>query len=452
MTNEALVSCRPATLEDLPALRELYRRASLSNTADQQLLSDHPEFLELSGENVAAGRSRVAVLGDGTIAGFATTICSGEVVELEDIFVDPDHHRRSVGTHLVTDAAAVARRHSAHRIEVTANPAAVAFYLRNGFVAVGDMVLKYGRAVRMRLEVPELGLTRAAEQAQKAAARAGVTVTSVREISGLEELSGLFAETWGGAGGGPMNSHILRAMTLAGSYVAGAVQVGGGLVGGSAGFAAIGGGEPELHSHITAVRPAARGSGIGRALKLHQRAWSLDRGIEVVTWTFDPLVRRNAIFNIAGLAARPIGYLQNVYGNMRDDINRDDVSDRFWLRWELESDAVDAAAEGRSAGGGSAGGSGETAGDIERDARMLLSVSPSGAPELAPVLEIEPGVRYRVCVPRDIEAVRQRAPSVAAAWREETRAIFSEILESGGTVRIGASGDYVVERPADGAA
>jgi predicted GNAT superfamily acetyltransferase/N-acetylglutamate synthase-like GNAT family acetyltransferase len=445
---EAQVSCRWATLDDMPALREVFRRSSLSNAADHPLLVEHPEFLELSQEHIAAGRSRVAVSDQGTIVGFATTICTGPVAELEDLFVDPDHQHRSIGTFLLNDAAAVARRHSAYRIELTANPSSMNFYLRNGFVSLGDMVLKYGRAVRMRLEVPELGVSRAAEQAQKAAARAGVTVASVREIDALDEMSGLFEQTWGGHAT-PMNSHILRAMTLAGNYVAAAMQVGGGLVGASAGFAAIRGEEQEIHSHVTAVRPELRAAGIGRALKLHQRAWALDRAISIVTWTFDPLVRRNAIFNISRLGARPTAYLQNVYGsNMGDEINRDDLSDRFWLRWELESPAVDAAAEGArielviSDEGKDEGQAGQV--------RVLLSASPSGAPELEPVLEIEPGVRYTVSVPQDIEAMRRESPAMAAAWRQETRGVFSEILASGGTVSISPDGDYIVERGTEG--
>ena len=49
--------------------------------------------------------------------------------------------------------------------------------------------------------------------------------------------------------------------------------------------------------------PEARGTGIGRAIKLHQREWAAANGIATIVWTFDPLVRRNAWFNIAVLGA-----------------------------------------------------------------------------------------------------------------------------------------------------
>ncbi len=56
-------------------------------------------------------------------------------------------------------------------------------------------------------------------------------------------------------------------------------------------------------------------------MKLHQRAWAIARGIPVIEWTFDPLVARNAYFNIRKLGAMPVEYLPNFYGIMGDGIN-----------------------------------------------------------------------------------------------------------------------------------
>ena len=49
-----------------------------------------------------------------------------------------------------------------------------------------------------------------------------------------------------------------------------------------------------LHSHMLAALPDRRHRGVGYALKLAQRAQALDQGIDLVRWTFDPLVARNA--------------------------------------------------------------------------------------------------------------------------------------------------------------
>ena len=88
----------------------------------------------------------------------------------------------------------------------------------------------------------------------------------------------------------------------AGGYVAAAYD-GEQVVGGSLGFLARHLGEPALHSHVTGILPGVRRTGLGRAMKLHQRAWAAEHGLAWVTWTFDPLVRRNAWFNIGVLGA-----------------------------------------------------------------------------------------------------------------------------------------------------
>ena len=87
-----------------------------------------------------------------------------------------------------------------------------------------------------------------------------------------------------------------------------------------------------LHSHVT----ASSKPGAGFALKLHQREWARERGIEAITWTFDPLVRRNCVFNFEKLGAVAIEYLPNFYGSMKDDINRGDASDRLFAYWSVE--------------------------------------------------------------------------------------------------------------------
>jgi GNAT superfamily N-acetyltransferase len=143
---------RIAVAADLPALRRLYRRSSLSNECDRELMLAHPELVGPSGEAVAEGRTRVAVAADGTILGFATgrRLESG-VLELEDLFVDPAWMRRGVGRQLVNDVVALAERQGIVRIEVTANPHADAFYRSAGFVYVGETETQFGPAARMAL-------------------------------------------------------------------------------------------------------------------------------------------------------------------------------------------------------------------------------------------------------------------------------------------------------------
>jgi GNAT superfamily N-acetyltransferase len=98
-------------------------------------LRDHPEWLVLSDRGVLEGRTRVAVDEDGIVTGFATYLISAGVAELEDLFVDPPRMRQGTATALVLDISARLYDLGFQRMEVTANPHAVAFYEHLGFVA-----------------------------------------------------------------------------------------------------------------------------------------------------------------------------------------------------------------------------------------------------------------------------------------------------------------------------
>ena len=91
-----------------------------------------------------------------------------------------------------------------------------------------------------------------------------------------------------------------------------------------------------VHSHMLAAVPGRRHSGVGYAMKLAQRAMALDQGITLARWTFDPLIARNAHFNVTKLGAHCDRFNRNFYGEMSDSINAGDRSDRLVVRWDLE--------------------------------------------------------------------------------------------------------------------
>ncbi len=94
MAAEPLI--RSATADELPAIRDVFRRAALSNEGDRAWIEAHPDEFGLDETNVIEGRTRVAVV-DGQIVGFATLVGS----ELEDLFTDPDWMRQGIATALV---------------------------------------------------------------------------------------------------------------------------------------------------------------------------------------------------------------------------------------------------------------------------------------------------------------------------------------------------------------
>ena len=143
---------RAAVPGDMPSLRDVFRRSSLSNDGDRPNLLAHPDVLELSDLAVREGRTRAAVAGD-RIVGFATWLGTGSIVEIEDLFVDPDQMRQGIGRALVLDLIAIARGHGVRRVEVTANQHALVFYENVGFAVCHDVETRFGPAPRMQLDV-----------------------------------------------------------------------------------------------------------------------------------------------------------------------------------------------------------------------------------------------------------------------------------------------------------
>src|SRR4051812_6544149 len=187
--------------------------------------------------------------------------------------------------------------------------------------------------------------TVAASQALAVAERAGVRVVELHDLDGLRSAAELYQLVWQTeTRAAPVSPDLMRALSHAGGYVAGAYD-GDRLVAASLAFHTDGA-EAGLHSHISAVVPDVQGRDVGVALKLHQRAWALERGLQTISWTYDPLLRRNAWFNISKLGARAVGYLVNFYGVMDDAQNVGDESDRAVALWSLEAPYVVRAADG----------------------------------------------------------------------------------------------------------
>ncbi|MET0784249.1 hypothetical protein [Orlajensenia leifsoniae] len=176
--------------------------------------------------------------------------------------------------------------------------------------------------------------------AESAADAAGVRVRDA-DPRDLDAVVGLFERTWG-QGRSPDRA-MLQAMDHAGNTVLIATESGPGVtsaaVGATLGFLGWEGGL-HLHSHMNAVAPWRRSGGVGHALKLFQRAVSLDHGVTEVRWTFDPLIRRNAHVNLVKLGAEVTAFHPDFYGRLDDAITGTDRSDRFEVRWRLDSPRV----------------------------------------------------------------------------------------------------------------
>jgi len=146
------LSIRDAVWYDLGDLADLFVRSSLANENERAHLRQNPETLEFSDLAVREGRTRVATT-DGHIVGFATTLVLEDVVELEDLFVEPGGWDEGWAGRLVLDVVAIARRHGIARVEVTGNNEARGFYAKVGFVFDNEVEVQFGSGLRMHLDI-----------------------------------------------------------------------------------------------------------------------------------------------------------------------------------------------------------------------------------------------------------------------------------------------------------
>ena len=256
-----------------------------------------------------------------------------------------------------------------------------------------------------------------------AAETAGVRIVPLDDMGLVGAAADLIDRVW--ATTDLMRTNLIRAVEQAGGYAVGALdRASGELVGTTVAFLGShevdGQRQPTLHSHITCTDVRSRG--VGLALKVHQREWCAARGIVAVTWTFDPLVARNAWFNLGKLGATGRQYLVNHYGAMDDAINAGDESDRLLAWWP--------SGVGNSAGqAGPLGADGSAAADLA--AVRLLDVGTAGEPVLSPVRVDAASVLLEVRVPPDIEATRRRDPDLARRWRTAVRETMGQAMACG---------------------
>jgi predicted GNAT superfamily acetyltransferase len=171
--------------------------------------------------------------------------------------------------------------------------------------------------------------------------------------------------------------------------------------------------KPFLHSHMTAVLDGNRDRGIGRRLKLYQRKDALARGINLVEWTFDPLITKNAYFNFMRLGAIARRYLPNAYGITTSPLHGSLPTDRLVAEWHLRSERV----------------------------RQVLAGKHVNAPKSKRTT--------RITIPSNIEELRSSDPSRARELQAEVRAKFLEWLGQGyaaTAVALSKGGmDYILE-------
>jgi predicted GNAT superfamily acetyltransferase len=282
---------------------------------------------------------------------------------------------------------------------------------------------------------PVSGFNAAAQARRVAAAaarRAAVTVATVDDMPAMREVSALLESVWGRTEEGvPLNSELLRSLAHAGGAVTAARDGSGRLVG--AAVLSVAAPPGSTYSLIAAAAEGSQDRGVGYALKLDQRSWALERGYRTMAWTFDPLVSRNARFNLVKLGAVADEYQPSFYGRMSDRINGADDSDRLVARWQLDSRRAVAATEGTAD---------QPAPSEDAEA---LGAGPDGEPMLR-----RDGRGLWCRVPLDILDVRRRDPEQAVRWRSAVRnAITSAFADACTATSMTRDGWYLLSSEED---
>ena len=263
-------------------------------------------------------------------------------------------------------------------------------------------------------ELPSQVVADAATVAARASAAAKVRMELASDVPQLEMAARLFADVWlTPAGQPPLAADLLRAIV----HADGAVHLacnGSGVVGATA-MIFCSPSSRGVYSLIAAARSSDRG--VGFALKQAQRAWALERGATSMTWTFDPLVSRNARFNLVKLGAVAVGYGVDFFGPLNDGIDGQSETDRLSAVWSLASPRAVAAANGNRA-------------DVADPDLASAELDSRPAPDGGPLSGRDQDGRW--CrVPKDIVAVRRRDQALANDWRYAVREILLAAFREG---------------------
>jgi len=240
----------------------------------------------------------------------------------------------------------------------------------------------------------------------------GILVRHCCGIAEFEACVRLEREVWQSADIDVVPIPLFVVASRTGGQVLGAYQ-GDRLVGFTMALAGWRNRKPLLHSHMTAVSAARRNLGIGRQLKLFQRADALSRGIPLIEWTFDPLVTKNAYFNFMRLGAIARCYAPNAYGITTSPLHAALPTDRLLAEWRLNSPRVNRTLAGKPA-------------TPKFDKKTV-----------------------RIPIPAELESLKTSNPEKAARIQAEIRAQFIQSFAKNyaatGVTRHAAGVDYLLE-------
>jgi predicted GNAT superfamily acetyltransferase len=246
------------------------------------------------------------------------------------------------------------------------------------------------------------------------------------EMATVETLQRL---VWPGSETDVIPAHMLLAAVHNGGLVLGAF-VEDDLVGVAFGIPGIyttpDGPRLKHHSHILGTHPDWNGKGIGFALKRAQWQMVRGQGLDRITWTYDPLLSRNAHLNISRLGGVCSTYLRSEYGEMRDGLNAGLPYDRFQVDWWLNSNRVERRLSRRSRPS-------LTLEHYLTAGAVLFEAHTDRGRSLCPPEDTSSliGTLLLIEIPSDFLALKSADLPLARDWRFYTREVFENAFASG---------------------
>lgn len=156
-----------------------------------------------------------------------------------------------------------------------------------------------------------------------------IEIRTLRSNEDCQAAADFQREIWGTDYVDIVPGTLLHVVDYVGGLAAGAFEKSGELVGFVFGMNGIRDGDLVHWSHMLGVRESARNSGLGRMLKEYQRTTLRDIGVKRIYWTFDPLMSKNAYFNINRLGAEIVEYVPDMYGRTSSPLHLGLPTDRL---------------------------------------------------------------------------------------------------------------------------
>lgn len=234
-------------------------------------------------------------------------------------------------------------------------------------------------------------------------------------------------EIWGDGYGELVPPVILKIVQKVGGVAAGAFDAAGRMLGFVFGITGVEHGRLVHWSHMLAVQPELRDSGLGRRLKEYQRAQIAPLGVELIYWTFDPMVARNAHLNLNRLGAEVVEYVLDMYGQSTSALHTLGT-DRLVVAWRVAESGREQVAQTTRP---------EAISDMPRPAGApgpskppIVNLNEAGAPVAASTsFPIEPEVR--IAIPAELDRVLRESPELARRWQQSVQRSFLHYLGAG---------------------